>query len=132
MVTTLPQLTREEKLAMMRSLNWGEYATPFADMLDVVEGRRDYAAPFDRTALFARSLKYIPWYRLVALWGLERMKELYTPQVAARLWPKILKVDYDFIFAILRRETLPASRWGDERHEQLRRAFLSNRWHGVK
>jgi hypothetical protein len=128
----IPPLTREEKLKLMRSLNWGEYTTSFEAMLDVVEGRSEFAAPFDRTMLFARSLKYLSWYSLVALWGLERMKELYTSQVAARLWPKTLRIPYDFAFAFLRGETLPASRWGDERHQQLRREFLPDRWNGVK
>jgi len=74
----------------MRSLNW-DYAASPEDMLSVVEGRHEMAAPFDRKFLFARSLERLPWHYTIALWGVEAAKELYTPELARRLWPKSMR-----------------------------------------
>ena len=53
------KLSREEKLKLMRSLNW-DYTTTPEDMLAVVEGELDKAGPFDKTFLFVRSLQRLP------------------------------------------------------------------------
>jgi len=44
------ELTREEKLEFMRTLNWDYLVTP-EDMLYVLEGKKEKAGPFDRTFL---------------------------------------------------------------------------------
>ena len=124
-------LTREEKLDFMKSLNWDYLDTP-EDMLAVVEGRLESSGAFNREKLFVRSLERINWYYIVGLWGLEALKELYTPKLAARIWPKSLRGRYDFAFAILRREPVPFAGWGDEHYKQMRLPVLSNRWYGSK
>ncbi|MDR1239171.1 MAG: hypothetical protein LBK27_03580, partial [Treponema sp.] len=104
-------LTREEKLKMMASLNWDYRVSP-EDMLAVAEGKKDKAGPFDRNFLFVRFLERVPWHRLIAFWGVEAFKELYTPELARRLFPRDLRKKYDFAFAVLRREPVSAPEWG--------------------
>ncbi|MDR1948731.1 MAG: hypothetical protein LBQ38_05010, partial [Spirochaetaceae bacterium] len=106
-------LSYEEKLAIMTSLNW-DYTTPPEDMLAVAEGKIDKAGPFDRNFLFVRFLERVPWHRLIAFWGVEAVKELYTPEIARRLFPRELRKKYDFALAILRREPVSAAEWGTE------------------
>jgi len=120
-------LSREKKLELMCSLNW-DYAVSPEDMLSIMEGRIEPAAPFDRKFLFVRSLERLPWHVTIGLWGVEAAKELYTPEIARRLWPKSLRTVYDFAFAILRREPVSLAEWGSQRSKELRDTFLSNRW----
>jgi len=122
------ELTREEKLNFMRTLNWDYLVTP-EDMLDVLEGKQEKVGPFDRTFLFVRSLERIPWHYMISLWGVETAKELYTPQAAARLWPKSIRRNYDFAFGILRGEPVSAAEWGSPYCRELQSTFLSHRWH---
>ena len=126
------KLTHEEKIGMMRALNW-DYLTPPEDMLAVIEGRLDEAPPFDRERLMARSLERLPWHSFIALWGgVDAFKELYTPKLARRLWPKERRRAYDFVSAILRGEPVSASRWGDGYYKSLRHRFFSNRGNGAQ
>jgi hypothetical protein len=122
------ELSREDKLKLMGNLNWDYNVSP-EDMLAVLEGALEKAGPFSRGFLFQRSLERLPWHFLIALWGVEAAKELYTPELAGRLWPKDLRSRYDFAFAVLRREPVSPTEWGSPRHKQLQNAFLSHRWY---
>jgi hypothetical protein len=122
------ELNREAKLKLMRNLNWDYNVTP-EEMLAVLEGALTQAGPFSRAFLFQRSLERLPWHYLIALWGVETAKELYTPELARRLWPKDLRSRYDFAFAVLRREPVSPTEWGSPRAQQLQNAFLSHRWY---
>jgi hypothetical protein len=125
------QLTNDEKLKLMRNLNW-DYLDTHEDMLEVIEGRLETSGAFTRDKLFVRSLERLPWHYVVALWGVETIKELYTPEIAKRIWPKERRYHFDFALAVLRREPLPPSRWGDEHYTKMWSPVFSNRWYGAK
>jgi hypothetical protein len=120
-------LNYDQKIHFIQSLNW-DYLTPPEAMLDVLEGRSEKEGPFDRKTLLARSLVRIPWHYVVALWGVEQIKELYTPDLARRLFPRSLRRHYDFALAVLRKEPLSPAGWDSEYSKQLRHTFLSDRW----
>ena len=119
-------LTREEKLKFMSTLNW-DYLDKHEDMLEVIEERLETSGAFTRDKLFVRSLERLPWHYVVALWGIEAIKELYTPEIAGRIWPKDRRYHFDFALAVLRREPLPPARWGDEYFKSQRYEFFSDR-----
>jgi hypothetical protein len=119
-------LCHEEKIQMMRSLNW-DYRDSPEDMLAVVERRLTNSGAFTRDKLFARCLERIPWHRLVALWGVESIKKLYSPEIAQRLFPRESRRHFDFAVAILRREPVSPPEWGTEYYKSLRHRFFSNR-----
>jgi hypothetical protein len=121
-------LSPKEKLELMRSLNW-DYLDTHEDMLAVIEGRLESSGAFTRDKLFVRSLERLPWHYVTALWGIEKIKELYTPHIAGRIWPKSRRCHFDFALAVLRREPLPLTRWGDEHYKQMWRPVFSNRWY---
>ncbi|GHT68568.1 hypothetical protein FACS1894110_16410 [Spirochaetia bacterium] len=98
-------------------------------MLAVAEGKLESAAGFDRDRIFLRSLERVPWHQVIALWGVDKVKELYTRETAKRIFPKTLKERYDFAIAILRREPVPPARWGDEHYQSLRDTVFSHRWY---
>ena len=124
------QLSYEEKLELMSSLNW-DYLDKHEDMLAVIEGRLDNSGAFTRDKLFVRSLERLPWHYVVALWGVEKIKDLYTPEIAKRIWPKERRHHFDYALAVLRRDPLPPTRWGDEYFKSKRHRFFSNRGNGA-
>jgi hypothetical protein len=121
-------LSREEKLKLMSSLNW-DYNITHEDMLAVVEGKAEKVGPFDKTFLFVRSLERLPWHCVIGLWGVEAAKELYTEKAAARLWPKSLRRTFDFAFAVLRKEPVSPTEWGSPRSRELQNTLFSHRWY---
>ena len=124
------QLSHEDKLNLMKSLNW-DYLDTHEDMLAVIEDRLERSGAFTRDKLFVRSLERLPWHYMTALWGIEAIKELYTPEIAARIWPKERRKDFDFALAVLRREPLPATGWGTPRYKSKRHRFFSDRGNGA-
>jgi hypothetical protein len=123
-------LTHEEKLKLMSNLNW-DYLDTHEDMLAVIEGRLETSGAFTQDKLFVRSLERLPWHYVTALWGIEKIKALYTPQIASRIWPKERRYHFDFALKVLRREPLPPARWGDEHFKQMWRPVFSNRWYSA-
>jgi len=121
-------LSREEKLKLMSNLNW-DYLDTHEDMLSVIEGLLESSGAFTRDRLFVRSLERLPWHYVTALWGVETIKELYTPEIAKRIWPKERRYHFDFALAVLRREPLPPSRWGTKYFTSERHRFFSDRGH---
>lgn len=109
----MTDISHEEKLQLMRSLNW-DYLDKPEDMLAVIEGRLESSGAFTRDKLFIRSLERLTWYSVLALWGVETIKELYTPSLASRIWPKSRRRHFDFALAILRREPVECHPWGDK------------------
>ena len=126
-----PALTIEEKLKLMRSLNWDYNARP-EDMLGVIEGNRDSAGAFDREGLFIRSLERLSWYHVLELFGEDLIIRLWTPELARRLRFKEMREDYDYAVSILRGDPLPVPEWGARSYKPVRNPFLPHRWHSVK
>jgi hypothetical protein len=124
------QLSYNEKICLMSSLNW-DYLDKPEDMLAVIEGRLVTSGAFTREKLFVRSLERLPWHYVTSLWGIEAIKELYTPEIAKRIWPKNRRYHFDFALAVLRREPLPPARWGDEYFKSQRNRFFSDRGHSA-
>jgi hypothetical protein len=130
MAISMLNLSHDEKISLMSSLNW-DYLDKYEDMLSVIEGRLQTSGAFTQDKLFVRSLERLPWHYVTALWGIEKIKELYTPEIAGRIWPKSRRYHFDFALAVLRREPLPPSRWGDEYFKSQRYRFFSNRGHSA-
>jgi len=122
------QLSYDDKLNLMRSLNW-DYLDIHEDMLAVIEGRLERSGAFTRDKLFVRSLERLPWHYMTALWGVETIKDMYTPEIAKRIWPKERRCHFDFALAVLRKEPLPTSRWGDEYFRKMMQQKMGSRFH---
>jgi len=125
-------LTADKKLDLMKYLCWDYNVSP-QSMLDVIEGRTELAdGVFDKEKLLVRCLERLPWHYVVSLWNKDELNKLYSPELSKRLFPKQKRSEIDGTFAILRRETLPHSGWGDEYSKSLKRTFLSDRWNSVE
>jgi len=124
------ELSHEEKIELMDSLNW-DTLDKGEDMLAIIEGGSVSSGAFTRDRLFVRSLERLPWHYIRALWGVDAIKELYTPDNAKRIWPKERRRHFDFALAVLRKEPLPVTRWGAEYFKSKRHRFFSDRGNGA-
>ena len=122
-------LSYDDKIELMALLNWDAH-DKYEDMLAVIEGRMDNSGTFDKDKLFLRSLERLPWHYITALWGIDKIKKLYTSENAKRIWPKERRRHFDFALAVLRKEPLPATRWGTEYFKSKRHRFFSDRGNG--
>jgi len=122
------ELSYDDKIELMGTLNW-DTLDRCEDMLAVIEGRIARSESFTRDKLFIRSLERLPWHYVTALWGINAIKELYTPENASRIWPKERRRHFDFAVAVLRKEPLPITRWGTEYFKSKRHRFFSDRGH---
>ena len=120
------ELSYDDKIELMNLLNW-DTQDKSEDMLAVIEGRIERSEAFSRDRLFIRSLERLPWHYITALWGIDAIKELYTPENAQRIWPKERRRHFDFALAVLRGEPLPATRWGVGYYKSKRHRFFSDR-----
>jgi hypothetical protein len=125
------RLTRKEKLDLMRNLNWNFYKDAPEDMLAVIDGKLERSGGFDRNFLFAQSIERLPWHIIIALWGVETMKKLYTPELKRRIRPQLRGL-HDFAFSVLRGEPVSSPEWGSQYCKTMRNAFLPDRWNRDK
>ena len=122
-------LTYEEKIELMGSLNW-DTLDKYEDMLAIIEGQIVSSEAFTRDTLFVRSLERLPWHYITALWGVDAVKELYIQDNANRIWPKERRRHFDFALAVLRKEPLPITGWGIEYFKSKRHRFFFDRGNG--
>ena len=120
------ELSYDEKIELMGLLNW-DTQDKCEDMLAVIEGDLINSGAFTKDKLFIRSLERLPWHYMTALWGIDAIKELYTPENATRIWPKERRRHFDFALAVLRGEPLPVTKWGAGYYKSKRYRFFSNR-----
>ena len=123
------ELSYDEKIELMGLLNW-DTKDKLEDMLAVIEGHLERSDAFSKDRLFVRSLERLPWHYITALWGVDAIKELYTPENAKRIWPKERRHHFDFAIAVLRKEPLPTTRWGAKYFKSKRHRFFSDRGNG--
>lgn len=124
------KLSHEEKLDLMKRLNWNFYKDTPEDMLAVIEGRLESSGGFDREKLLVQSLERLPWHYIMALWDVEVLKKLYTPELKRRIRPQLRGL-HDFAFSVLRGEPVSAAGWGADGYQTKRNRFFFNRGHGA-
>lgn len=91
-----PEFTREEKLDFMRSLMW-DYNIPPEDCLEVLEGTREMAGHYTAETLFRKMLESLPWFTIIRIIEIDKVRELLTDRVVNSLRFKSLKKNYGFI-----------------------------------
>jgi len=90
----------EKKLEFMKNLMW-DYNIPPEHCLEVLEGKREMAGHYNQFTLFRKMIESFPWYAIMSILELERIKELLTIQVIQSLRFKSLKENYEFIISRL-------------------------------
>jgi len=88
--------TREQKLDFMKSLMW-DYDIPPEHCLEVLEGTREKAGHYTEETLFRKTLESFPWFTIIRIISISRVKNLLTDSVTRSLRFKILTERYELI-----------------------------------
>lgn len=78
------------------------------DMADLLDGKIVRAGHYTRDKLFAKMLTGLPWYTIIQLLPVEKVKEMLTNEVIEVLWPKSVQKQYEYVKKRLQ-EALPDS-----------------------
>jgi hypothetical protein len=89
-------LTRFEKEILLTKLMW-DYQIPGEQILDLLEGKREKAGPYNAETIFRKLLESYSWYTILGILGPERVLQLLTDQTIASLRFKSLSQRYEFI-----------------------------------
>jgi len=86
-----------------------DYSISAKDMEKLLDGKIEKAGHYTRDTLFAKLLIGLPWYTIIQLLPVEKVKELLTEEVISLLWPKSVQEQYKYVRKRLQ-EALPNTR----------------------
>ena len=117
-----------EQLETIKSIVW-DYQIDEEGLLNVLLGVQDKEGPFDQEKIFIRVLERLPWHKILQILGRERVKQLLTSNLIAKLRFPEQRDRYERIRKILYGEPISFSGWDPSHREKYKRSLLSNRWH---
>lgn len=88
-----------------------DYSISAGEMEELLGGKIDKAGHYTREKLFAKMLIGLPWYTIIQLVPVEKVKEMLTDKVIGVLWPKSIQKKYEYVKKRLQ-EALPDAGWG--------------------
>jgi len=88
------------KLSLMQAIMWDYNISP-QDCLDVLEGKKERAGHYDQSSLFRKVLESYPWFTVMELVPISRIKALLTDSLIHQLRSELLVKRYEFIRARL-------------------------------
>ena len=96
------QFTREQKIALMKSLMW-DYHIPPEHCLEVLEGTREKAGHYNESMLFRKLIESFRWFTVLKIIPPNRVFELLSEDLIKSLRFKSLSDSYAFIYKELQR-----------------------------
>ena len=113
---------------ILKKIIW-DYDVDSRKLYDVLEGKRSCAGSFDFEKLFIRMLERLPWYDLVAVAGVDFIKNNLNSSIIKKIRFKELREKYEYVRKVLQGESLSPSGWGPEYYKSIKHTLLSNRWY---
>jgi hypothetical protein len=90
------QFSKTKKIEYLKSLMW-DYDIPPELCLEVLEGSRETAGHYNEITLFRKLIESYRWFTVIRLLPPERIAELLTDDLIARLRFDWLKKQYTFV-----------------------------------
>jgi hypothetical protein len=85
-----------------------DYPISVSDMEKLLDGKIDRAGHYTRETLFAKMLIGLPWFTIIKLLPVEKIRDMLTDDVIKSLWPKSVQTQYRYVKNRLQ-EALPDS-----------------------
>jgi len=98
-------MDKQQRHKILESVMW-DYSISAGEMEELLDGKIDKAGHYTRDQLFARMLTGLPWYTIIQLVPVEKVKEMLTDKVIGALWPKSIRKKYEYVRKRLQ-EALP-------------------------
>ena len=74
-----------------------DYAISISDIDKLLDGKIEMAGHYSRDKLFAKMLNGLPWYTILQLLPIWKIKEMLTDELIASLWPKSVQKQYEYV-----------------------------------
>lgn len=100
-------MDKQQLNKVLQSIMW-DYSISPTDMEKLLVGKIEKAGHYTREKLFAKMLIGLPWYTIIQIIPVEKVREMLTVEVIEALWPKAVKKQYEYVRKRLQ-ETLPVS-----------------------
>ena len=114
-----------DKKLIIKKLIW-DYDISIEDILLCLEGKKEKAGFYNKTDLVIKMLNHLSWYKIIALIDLDELKNYLTKENIKRIFPKGLRIKYEFLRKLLFKEAIPAAGWNSKNDEFPIYALLSN------
>ena len=119
---------RDEMRKLLKPIVW-DYDIDPAAFYEIAAGVRDRIGGITREKALIRMFERLSWYDLVAIFGVDGLKELLLEDFIGKVRPKMLRERYEIARQLLHRETISVSGWDPEYREKIQSTLLSNRWY---
>jgi hypothetical protein len=100
-------MDKTEKDRLLKGIVW-DYNISSAEVEYVLSGEKDFILHYNKFSLFRKLLESYPWFVIIQLLGIDRIKSLLTDEVIKGLRTKALQKQYEFIQKRLR-EIVPVT-----------------------
>lgn len=101
-------MDKQQRQKILESIMW-DYSITAVEMEKLLDGKIDKAGHYTGEQLFAKMLTGLPWYTIIQLVPVEKVKEMLTDKVIGVLWPKSIRKKYEYVRKRLQ-EALPDPR----------------------
>jgi len=93
-------IDQEKRLELIRKILW-DYNNPPEQCISVLEGKQSSAGHYNEQSIFIKLLESFPWFTVMDLVPMERIKVLLTEELIGKLRAEQLRKRYEFIRARL-------------------------------
>jgi len=100
-------MDQQQRYKALQSVMW-DYPISVSDMEKLLDGKIDRAGHYTRETLFAKMLIGLPWFTIIKLLPVEKIRDMLTDDVIKSLWPKSVQTQYRYVKNRLQ-EALPDS-----------------------
>jgi hypothetical protein len=101
-------MDQQQRHKALQSVMW-DYPISVSDMEKLLDGKTERAGHYTRETLFAKMLIGLPWFTIIKLLPVEKIREMLTDDVIETLWPRSVQKQYRYVKKRLQ-ETLPNSK----------------------
>lgn len=98
-------MDKQQRHKILESVMW-DYSISAGEMEELLDGKIDKAGHYTREQLFARMLTGLPWFTVIRLVPVEKVRTLLTDNVIGILWPESIRKKYEYVRKRLQ-EALP-------------------------
>jgi hypothetical protein len=124
----LMSVGKERKRKILQRAFWDRAIDP-EEVADTLAGTRPPRGWLIAQRIMVRLLESVPWYDILEMLELVRVRELLGPDVIGKLRSKELQSRYDFARRVLQGESLSLAGWDSETRARAQNSTLSHRWY---
>ena len=98
-------MNKQQRYKALKSVMW-DSSLSISDIEEMMDGKTDRVGHYTREKIFTKILTGLPWFTIISLYPVDKVKEMLTHEVISALWPKSVQKQYEYVKKRLQ-EALP-------------------------